>query len=78
MTDKNALEPVATVTVRSIGGDTVDTIPGRDYVLAQGAAAIIAKLEATLCAYELALEEIAGNSVFGWAQEIAISALKKE
>ena len=44
MTDKNALEPVATVTVRSIGGDTVDTIPGRDYVLAQDAAAIIAKL----------------------------------
>lgn len=40
---KNALEPVATVTVRSIGGDTVDTIPGRDYVLAQDAAAIIAQ-----------------------------------
>ena len=45
MTDKNALEPVATVTVRSIGGDTVDTIPGRDYVLAQDAAEAIAKLE---------------------------------
>ncbi len=31
--------------------------------------------------YELALEEIAGNSVYGWAQEIALQALadaKKE